>query len=125
MGHDRVTIRFKSAPTYIVTHTHKKTGEGKSPEDGAERLRHAQLKVARCGFQMKTENDGDADDSHVYRQAEVGEEGCARQVSIDDAGGILGATNFAHLRNGRGHRSSRWERGVVQTKATSKRWMKS
>jgi len=70
---------------------------------------------------MEGYNDGEADDSHIYAEAEVGEE-------CWEGGGQLGVahrpgaeTYFVHLRSGLGHRCPRFRRAGGRTAGAYRR----
>lgn len=66
--------------TRIVGDPNSQTADGQCPEDGAQRLGHAQLDVGGSLAQMKGEHDGNGYDRHVDGKAEVGEEGWERET---------------------------------------------
>jgi hypothetical protein len=60
--------------TYVVAQAYEQGGHGQDPEDGAERLRHAQLEGAGLALEVEGQGDCHGDDGHVDGQAEVRQE---------------------------------------------------
>lgn len=70
------------ALTYVVPQTKAEHEHRESPEDGAERLRYAQLVVGGLVLDVEGERDGDGDDGHVDGESEVRQECCFSHTGV-------------------------------------------